>query len=271
MEIDFIGILEGVLMKFANAIPGIVGAIIIFVVFWVVASIVAKIISKMLSKVGIDKFADNLNQIDLFSKLKLDMKPSSILSKIAYYLLLLIGAMVAAEVSGMKELSDLMEQIINYAPKVLSAGIIMIIGLVIADFIKKMIVTACDSVGVSSGRIIGSFVFYFIFITIVITAMKQIGIPTELVSTNVTIVILGIVLAFSVGYGFASRKVMASILSSFFYTKGKVDVGNIIKINGMKGEVISMDSTSITLKTEENSKILIPLSRFAENDVEIFN
>jgi small-conductance mechanosensitive channel len=271
MDINFIEIIQGVLMQFAEAIPGIVGAIVIFVIFWIVASIVAKLISKMLSKVGIDKFADNLNQIDLFAKMKVDMKPSSILSKIAYYLLLLIGAMVAAEVSGMQELSDLMEQIINYAPKVLSAGIIMIIGLVVADFIKKMIVTACDSVGVPSGRIIGSFVFYFIFVTVIITAMKQIGIPTELVSTNVTIIILGIVLAFSIGYGFASRKVMASILSSFFYTKGKIDIGNVIKINGVKGEVISMDSTSITLKIEENSKVLIPLSRFAENDVEIFN
>lgn len=271
MEIDFIGIIEGVLTKFAGAIPGVVGAIIIFIVFWILASIVAKLLAKMLVKVGADKVADNLNEIDLFSKMKLDLKPSNILSKIAYYLLLLIGAMVSAEVSGMQELSDLMEQIINYAPKVLSAGIIVIIGLVVADFIRKMIVTACDSVGVPSGRIIGSFVFYFIFVTVIITAMKQIGIPTELVSTNVTIIILGIVLAFSVGYGFASRKVMASILSSFFYTKGKIDVGSIIKINGVKGEIISMDSTSITLKTEENSKVLIPLSRFAESDVEIFN
>ncbi len=271
MGINFTEIFQGVLAKFGEAIPGIVGAIIVFIIGWIASGIIARIADKLLKKVGIDKFADNLNQIDLFSKMSVDVKPSAILSKITYYLLLLITMMVAAEVSGLQELSDLMEKIIDYAPKVLSAFIITIIGLVIADFVKKIIVTACDSVGVPSGRIIASFIFYFLFITVIITALKQIGIPTELISTNVTIVILGIVAAFSVGYGFASRKVMASILSSFFYTKGKVHVGNVIQIGETKGEVVDMDSTSITIKTEKGSQVLIPLSRFAENDVEIFS
>lgn len=271
MGIDFEEIFQGIFEKFGNAIPGIVGAIIVFILGWIIAGVFSKLTKNLLEKIGIDKFADNLNQVDLFSKMSIEIKPSVILSKIVYYVLLLVTMMVSAEVSGMQELSDLMEKIIDYAPKVLSAFIITILGLVVADFVKKMIVTACDSVGVPSGRIIASFIFYFLFITVLITAMQQIGIPTELISTNVTIVILGIVVAFSVGYGFASRKVMASILSSFFYTKGKVEVGNVIKIGEVKGTVIDMDSTSITLQTENNSNILIPLSRFAENDVEIFN
>lgn len=271
MDVDFVAILQKILEDFGTAVPGIIGAIVVFVVGWIIASVVAKMIFKLLSKIGLDKFADKLNQIDLFSKMKVEIKPSVVVSKIAYYLILLIFTMVAAEVSGMQDLSDLMEKILDFAPKVLSAFIIMIIGLVVADFIKNMIITACDSVGIPSGRIIASFIFYFIFITVVITALKQIGIPTELVSTNITIIIFGIVLAFSVGYGFASRQVMASILSSFFYTKGKVGIGNIIQINGVKGEVIDMDSTSVTLKTADDSKVIIPLSRFAENDVEIFN
>ncbi len=271
MGIDFQKIFQDIFSKFGDAIPGIVGAIIVFILGWILSSVIARIIKKLLSKIGIDKFAANLNDVDLFSKMSLELKPSTVLSKISYYLLLLVTMMVAAEVSGLQELSDLMSKIVEYAPKVLSAFIITIIGLVIADFIRKMIVTACESVGIPSGRIIASFIFYFLFITILITALKQIGIPTELISTNVTLVIAGIVIAFAIGYGFASRNVMESILSSFFYIKGKVHVGNVIRLGNIEGEVIGMDSTSIILLKQDKNKIIIPLSRFAEEEVEIIN
>ncbi len=271
MGIDFQKIFQDIFSQFGEAVPGIIGAIIVFILGWIVAAITARAIRNILSKVGIDKFADNLNDVDLFSKMRLELKPSNIFSKIVYYLLLLVTMMVAAEVSGLQELSDLMEKIIDYAPKVLSAFIITLIGLVIADFIRKMIVTACDSVGIPSGRIIASFIFYFLFITILITALKQIGVPTELISTNVTLVIAGIVVAFAIGYGFASRNVMESILSSFFYIKGKVHVGNVIRLGDIKGEVVGMDSTSIILLRENNHRVIIPLSRFAQEEIEIIS
>lgn len=271
MGIDFEEIFQNVFGQFASAIPGIIGAIIVFVIFWIIAKLAARMVKAVLGKIGIDKFADNLNQVDLVSKMSMDIKPSTILSKIVFYIFILIGMMVAAEVSGLQELSDLMEKIIDFAPKLFAAFIVLVLGLMIADFIKKFIITACDSVGVPSGRVIGNFIFYFLFVTIIITAMQQIGMPTDLIATNVTIVILGIVLAFSIGYGFASRKVMASILSSFFYTKGKVDIGQHIKIGDIKGKIVGMDSTSVTIFTDNKTHVIVPLSRFAEKDVEIFS
>ncbi len=262
-------ILQEILSKFGGALPGIIGAIIVFILGWIISSIIAKGIKTLLSKIGIDKFADNLNQVDLFSKMSIELKPSAILSKIAYYILLLITLMIAAEISGLQELSDLVVKIIEYTPRVLSAFILALIGLVIADFIRKMIVTACDSVGIPSGRIIASFIFYFIFITIIITALEQIGFDADLISNNVTIIIAGIVVAFAIGYGLASRDIMESMLSSFFYVKGKIKVGDRLKVGNSLGEVVAMDSTSITLLTTEQNRIIIPLSRFAEGEIEV--
>ncbi len=271
LGIDFEKIFQDIFSQLATAIPGIVGAILILIVGFIVAAITSKVTKNIFSKIGVDKFADKLNKIDLFSKLNIDAKPSNIISKVVYYILILITMMVAAEVSGMKELSDLMEKIIDFTPKALAAFILIIIGLVICDFIKDMIITACDSVGVPSGRIIANFIFYFLFITIVITALSQIGIPVDLISTNITLVIGGIVIAFAIGYGFASREVMASILSSFFYVKGKINLGDMIRVGKQQGQVVRMDSTSIILLKEDKNKVIIPLSRFAEEEVEIID
>ncbi len=271
MEIDFIQILQDILGKFGAALPGIIGALIVFIGGWIFSGLIAKLIRKTLEKIGIDKFSDSLNKIDLFSKTSIEVKPSQIISKIAYYLLMLVTLMVAAQVSGLQELSDLMEKIIDYTPKLLSAFVMFIVGLILADFVKKMVKTACASVGIPSGRIIADFIFYFLFITVTMTALKQAGVTTDFMTTNLTIIIAGIVIAFAIGYGFASRKIMASVLSSFFYTKGKISIGDVIRIDNVKGRVVEMDGTSITLLTEENNKMLVPLSKFSDQNVEIFN
>jgi small-conductance mechanosensitive channel len=57
----------------------------------------------------------------------------------------------------------------------------------------------------------------------------------------------GVILAFSIGYGFASKEILLNIISSF-YSKNKYKTGQVIEIDGVKGEVIDVDNTTISLK-----------------------
>ncbi len=269
-DFSFGTLLQDVSSKFLGALPNVIGALVVLVIGWIIATLVSKGVRKMLEKVKIDKLTDNLNQIDLFSKMSLNIKPSFILSKLVYYLLFFVFLIAATDLLKMPAVSELMSDLINYFPKLLSALLLFIIGLVVCDFIRQIIKTACDSVGVPSGKIISDFIFYFLFITVVMSALKQAGVATEFMTQNLTLIIGGIVVAFAVSYGIASWRVTSSLLSSFF-TKKKINVGEVIKIKDLKGEVMEMDSTSVTILTEEGRKIIIPMSRFMESEVEIYD
>ena len=60
---------------------------------------------------------------------------------------------------------------------------------------------------------------------------------------------------------------MANFLATF-YTKGEFIVGDMITVDGVKGQIIEMDNTSFALKTA-NSKIVFPLSKLTEKEIEI--
>ena len=62
---------------------------------------------------------------------------------------------------------------------------------------------------------------------------------------------------------------MANYLASF-YTKNKVKVGDLISINDVKGEVVAVDGSSLTLQTE-NSLVIIPLKKLTTENLEILN
>ena len=49
--------------------------------------------------------------------------------------------------------------------------------------------------------------------------IKQAGIETSLLESSFNLIIGGLVLAFAIGYGFASRDVLTNILSNFYSKK----------------------------------------------------
>ena len=249
-------------------LPNLLGAILILFIGWIVARIIAKVLQRVLKAIKIDRLAEKLNDIEMVAKSDIDIKPSLFLSKLIYYVLMFIFFIAATDALGMEAVSDLMSNILNnFLPNALAGIIVFIIGIIAADFLKKVVKTACDSLAIPASNLIANVVFYFIFLNVLIVTLAQIGIDTSFMETNLSVILSGIVLAFSIGYGLASKPVMSNYLASF-YSKGRVKVGAILRINGMEGKVIAIDNASIVIKTQD-SKVIVPLSRLNTETFEI--
>ena len=178
--------------------------------------------------------------------------------------------MVAAtEALQMPALSNMVSDLITFIPNLIVALVWIVIGLLIAEALRKIVQTACDSLGIPSGRLLASFIFYFMVINVIISALSQAKINTEFLSQNISLVIGGAVLAFAIGYGLASKDNVSNFLASF-YSKGKFNIGDNITIAGNTGEIIEMDKSSLIMRTQ-NGKMIIPLSKLSQENVEIHN
>jgi len=265
---DVIKIVTDVIMKFASAVPNLIGAVMVGVIGYIIAKVVGKTISVVLEKLGVDSIGDKLNETDIFSSTNLQLKPSKILGTIIYIILLLVFMMMATDILQMATVSNMVADIINYIPNLISALILLVLGILLADFIKGIVQTACDSLGIPSGKIIATFIFYLVFLTMTISALSQAKIDTSLITSNMTVILGGVVGAFALGYGFAARDTMANFLASF-YSKKKIQIGDIISLDNVKGEVIDIDGSSLTIDTGK-STVIIPLNKLTTEKVEIF-
>lgn len=264
---DIQAIMTKMLEDMGSMIPNIVVAILIFVVGYIISKIVTKAIEKALLKLKIDKLGDKLNEIDMVSKANTEIKLSKVFSKAIYYFLLLFFMVAAAEALNMPAVSDVFKGIFDFFPKAITALLIIILGLLFAEFMRKILETAMKSLGISSATLISNFIFYFLFVNIFILALSQAEINTDFLSQNLSLIIGGVVAAFAIAYGLASKDVVANYVASFYAVKN-VEVGDRITIENVSGVVTEIDKSSVAVQTE-NSKILIPLSKFMNQNVEI--
>lgn len=260
------GILETImeqLLTMATIIPSLLTALAVFVVGLLLAKTIRKIIGKLLAKSGVDQLADRLNDIDLIANTNVEVKPSLLISSIVYYLVLFIFIMAAVDVLGMAAISQLMTDMINYLPKAISAFFVFLVGILFCDLIKKLIQAACESLGIASARLLANVVFYFLFLNVALITLKQAELQTNFMEQNISIILGGVILAFSIGYGLASRPLMSNMLSAF-YNKDRFQLDDELTVEGQRGRVIGMDNTTLTLRVEEG-EVIIPLSKLSKD------
>ena len=268
--VDIAQLIQSLLLKFTSVIPNVFAAVLVFAIGYFLSRLVSNFIKLAIEKIGIDKLAAKLNDVEFVQKAKMDIRPSLILSKLVSYVLMLVFTIAATDLLGMPAISQLMSDLINYIPNVVSAVIVLALGLVMADFLKKIVVTTCQSLGIASAKMIGQVVFFFLFITIAVSAMAQAKIDTSFISSNLSVLLGAGAAAFAFGYGLASRDLISNFLAGY-YSRSKVRRGDVIGLDGVRGEVVAMDSSSLTVWTESGHHVVIPMGKLTTEKLEIFH
>jgi Conserved TM helix len=130
--------------KISHFVPRFAMALIMLMIGYFVANMVAKVISKVLSKIGIDTLGKKLNDVDFMQENNVEVKISTIISKAAYYLLMMIFLIASTDLLGVPVISNFVGSMLNYFPKLMSALAIVLIGIFVADMISKVVRTTCD-------------------------------------------------------------------------------------------------------------------------------
>ncbi|MDN3497274.1 hypothetical protein QL996_15145 [Planococcus sp. APC 4015] len=162
--------------------------LLILIVGLLVAKLLSKGLEKLLEKVGFDRLVERGGIKRALAKSKLDA--SDIVAKIVFYTLVLFVLQFAFGVFGPNPVSDLLEGIIGFLPKIIVAIIIVVITAAIAAAAKGLIQNTLG--GLSYGKILANVVAVFILFLGVTAALNQIEVATT-VTTPILIAVLAII------------------------------------------------------------------------------
>lgn len=124
--------------------------------------------------------------------------------------------MAATNVLGMPQVSDLLNQILLWIPNLVVAAIILLVGPLLAHFVRGLIEVGAGQMGFTNAPLLGRIAEIAIVAFAVVIAINQIGIAANLVN----ILFIGLVGAFSLAFGLAfglgGRDVAAQLTQSWY-------------------------------------------------------
>lgn len=251
--------------KLMNVLPNIIGAILLLIVGWIIAKLVSLAVKKLLQTIRFDTLGAKILERSELDPELFSVKPSVVVAKFVYWILLLLFFISASDTLGLAVVSESIGNLISYLPQLFSALIVFVIGLYIAGFVRNFLKTAFDSFGLSAGNFLSEIAFYIILIIIGTTALDQAGIDTAIITANISIIFGGILLAFAIAFGYSSRDIFANILSSF-YVRNNFKEGQRIQIDGIEGEIVQIDNIQTVVKMSEG-ELIMPTRRLTTETI----
>ncbi|NNC84868.1 MAG: mechanosensitive ion channel [Bacteroidia bacterium] len=163
-----------------ESVSTVLAALIILFIGWLIAKTIRKVVYKILKKTSWDE--------KLLGKVADGVDFNVLISKIIYYLLMIIVLMTVLEAMGLTSVLDpikgMLDEFLGFIPNLIAASLIGFVGYIIATFVANLIsVTGnfMDKIAEKAGfkdadklvNIIKQFVFIIIFIPFLIQALNS--------------------------------------------------------------------------------------------------
>lgn len=210
----FLGI-SNALNTFLAAIPQVIGALLIILIGWIISSILARLVTAGLKRTSVDRvFADHSGPV--YGKQAQQYEPSIVAGEVVKWIIRLVFLVAAANVLGMPQVSQLLNQVLLWIPNLIVAAIILLVAPLLARFVRGLIEVGAGEMGFSNAGLLGRIAEVAIVAFAVIIAIDQIGIAPNLVNTLFIGVVGALALAFGLAFGLGGREVASQLTQSWY-------------------------------------------------------
>ena len=249
--------------------PKVVAMAVVLVVGYVVARWVAGVITVVSEKIGLQTAAEKSGLAKSMNDVGIRRQLPTIVGGLVFWLLMCVFTMAAFNILGLQSISDAMGEVVNYIPRLLVATVVVVVGLLAATFIRGVVATSADRVGLSYAEYLAGGCYWVLSILTFIAAFNQLGIQFALLEKLILIGSAGLAAGFALAFGLGGRDVMAGILAGY-YVRQRLQAGDTVSVAGFEGTVREVGPVATVIETRDGgvvSRHSIPNSRMLQEAV----
>lgn len=246
----FVASFQQAYSQIIGVLPNLLAMIVILLVGYVVARVVGRLASAICDKIGLQTAAERGGLVASMKQVGIQRSVPSIVGLIFFWLLMCIFLMAGFNILGWEGISGGMERIVAYIPKLLVATVVVVIGLLIATFLRGVIATSADRAGLSYAQQLASGCYYILTLMIFMAAFDQLEIQFALFNYVILIAFGAVALGFGLSFGFGGRDVVGGILAGY-YVRQRMQSGDNIQIAGLEGTVRDVGPVATIIETDE--------------------
>ena len=234
--------------------PKLVGMIVVLVIGYIVARILDRAVTALSQSLGLETAAERSGLVTSMKQVGIERSVSSILGQLVFWLTICVFLTAAFNTLGLEKVSSAMEKIVGYIPNLVVATVMVVIGLLVATFLRGVVATSADRVGISYAQHLANGCYYVLALMTFLAAFEQLDIKFALLQQMMLIAFAALALGFGLAFGLGGREVMGGILAGY-YTRQRLHAGDQVHVCGMNGTVREVGPVATIIETDEDGLI----------------
>jgi small-conductance mechanosensitive channel len=121
----------------------------------------------------------------------------------------------------------------------------------VASFLRGLIATSADRVGVTYAGQLASACYYVLALLTFMAAFDQLNINFKLLDNLIMIAFGGLAVGVGLSFGLGGRDVMAGILAGY-YLRQRLQTGDRVTVGGLEGQVREVGPVATVVETDDD-------------------
>ena len=258
------------LTDIASSGPKIIAASILLVIGLVAGKVVGRVVERIASRVLHRAHVDDDEMIRKATGEKESAHLVAASIRWFIYLFFIIAAINALE---FEQLSSALTELWLWVPNLLAFILIVVIGLIVANFIGRWLDQELVKSDVGGSRYVKMAAKAVVYAIVVAIALTQLGIGSQIIPILVSAfswsIAVGVGAAVAVGLGFALKDILPAAIHSAARQRSVLRVGQRVRIGEHEGTVTAVELLHIVVANDRNESTVIPTGRLAKESVTI--
>lgn len=193
----------------AMGLPRLVLAIVIFIIGWILAGLVHKLLVKIAKSLRLDHILKPTGLPEAFERAGYKFSVGRLIGFLAKWFVIITGLMAALDILGLQSTTGLLTGIINYIPQVIIAILVLLAGVALSGFVKKLIMGSTKMLNVQSAGVLSNVARISVLVFTVIIVLNLLGIGRELINILFIGAVSMIALAGGLAFGLGGQSAAA--------------------------------------------------------------
>ena len=189
--------------------PSLLGALLLLLLGSFIARWLSHWIDRLLTMTKLDENIDKIGVNEVLHKLGLGRSVTALMGFLVYWLIFLAFLLSAANVMQLTVVSEFLEQIVLFLPKMIAAVLVLGGGLFLGHFASEVVERSAQANKIKGAGMLAQATYGIVIVFSAIMALQRLGIDTSVVSQSMQIVIgsigLGCAIAFGIAFGNAGK------------------------------------------------------------------
>jgi len=201
-------------VRFINFLPSLVGALLVIIVGWVLAAWLGRMVTEILRKLWIDKAVKRAKISETFERMGIPIDVSKSIGFLVKWFLIIAFLLAAADILNLNQVTDFLNKVLLYIPNVVVAVVILLLGVLFANFIAQIIESGVKATRLTFGHFLAGIAKWAIIIFAVLAALVQLGIAASLLQILFTGLVAMLAIAGGLAFGLGGRGHAEKILQN---------------------------------------------------------
>lgn len=200
--------LRRVLTSLASLLPGLAALLLSVVLAAILGGLIRWVLVRLLRAFRFDERLERWG-VSAIAEWSPERSPTLLAGRLAHWILVLLGAMVGLAALDPTLMTTMLGRLGTYLPNVFMAGLLVIVGTILARFLSRGVLISAVNMQLQSARLMSLGVKWLVLLLTVAMALSHLSIGGAILQLAFGILFGGIVLAMALAVGLGSKEVVS--------------------------------------------------------------